>query len=112
MAGPVKIRKKNSFMFTTKHYSPMSIAGIAVGVFCAAVTVLLVFGSFKNAGKVASGFGGIGLFSACLNVIGIVCGISSLGERDVYLTPGVAAIVINGLALLAWIFIIVISYIQ
>ncbi len=111
MGKPVKIRKKKSFMFTTRHYSFMSIVGILIGVVCALSVGAMVVSSYRNAGKVDIGFGGVGLFSAFLNVIGIACGIVSLGERDIYIAPGIAAIVINGVMILAWIAIIILSMI-
>ena len=109
MGKPVKIHKKKSFMFTTRHYSLMSIFGILIGVFCACVTVTLVVNSYNNAGDVEQGFGGIGLFCALLDIIGILCGTSSLGERDIYISAAIVAIVLNSIVLLAWIFMIIVS---
>ena len=42
MGRPAKIRKKKSFMFTTKHYSFMSILGTAIGVLCLVVAVMML----------------------------------------------------------------------
>ncbi|MCR5301963.1 MAG: DUF6142 family protein [Lachnospiraceae bacterium] len=109
MGKPVKIRKKKSFMFTTRHYSFMSIAGILIGVICACVISTSVIHSYNSYGNIAPGFGGIGLFSMLLNVVGIFCGIVSMYERDIYITPAVIAIALNALMVLGWIIMIVIS---
>ncbi len=109
MGKPVKIRKKKSFMFTTRHYSFMSIMGILLAVICAISVAAMIVQSYKNAGKVDIGFGGVGLFSVFLNIIGIVCGIVSLQERDVYITPGIVAIALNGVMILGWIAVIILS---
>ncbi len=109
MGKPVRIRKKKSFMFTTRHYSFMSIMGIMIAVLCALCVGAMIFVSYRNAGKVDIGFGGVGLFSVFLNVIGIVCAVISLGERDVYISPGIAAIVLNAAMILAWIAVIILS---
>jgi hypothetical protein len=109
MGKPVKIRKKKSFMFTTRHYSFMSIMGIMLAVICALCVAAMIFISYQNAGAVDIGFGGVGLFSVFLNVIGIACAIISLGERDVYISPGIVAIVLNAAMILAWIAIIIMS---
>ena len=109
MGKPVKIRKKKSFMFTTRHYSFMSIIGILLGVICAFAVTTVVFVSYKQAGKVDRGFGGVGLFSVFLNVIGIVCGLISIRERDVYISPGIVAIALNGAMILGWIAILIIA---
>ena len=109
MGRPAKIRKKKSFMFTTRHYSFMSIMGILIAAVSIGAITGMVITSYNSAGTVGIGFGGVGLFSALLNVIGIVCGIISLGERDIYITPAIAAIAANGLILLSWAVMIVIS---
>ncbi len=111
MGKPAKIRKKKSFMFTTRHYSFMSIIGILIGLFCALVVTTMVLFSYRNAGDVDAGFGGVGLFAALLNIIAIICSSISLRERDVYLTPGIVGIVINALSLVCWIVMIIISLI-
>ena len=107
MGKPVKIRKKKSFMFTTRHYSFMSIIGILLGVICAFAVTTVIFVSYKQAGKVDRGFGGVGLFSVFLNVI--VCGLISIRERDVYISPGIVAIALNGAMILGWIAILIIA---
>lgn len=111
MGKPVKIHKKKSFMFTTRHYSLMSIAGILIGLFCICVAVTLIINSYNNAGNVGRSFGGVGLFAALLNIIGILCGISSLSERDIYISASIVAICINSIMLLAWILMIIVSMI-
>ena len=109
MGKPVKIRKKKSFMFTTRHYSFMSITGILIGVFCATAISTAIVQSYYKAGNIDVGFGGIGLFSTLLNVIGIFCGIVSLRERDIYITPAIVAIALNGIMVLFWIIMIILS---
>ncbi|MBO4889682.1 MAG: hypothetical protein J5574_01710 [Lachnospiraceae bacterium] len=109
MGKPVKIRKKKSFMFTTRHYSFMSIMGIMIGVICAIAVTAVIFASYRSAGSVDRGFGGVGLFSVFLNIIGIVCGIISIRERDVYISPGIVAISLNGAMILGWIVIMMLG---
>ena len=96
-------------MFTTRHYSFMSIIGILIGVFCAASISTAIVHSYYKAGNVDAGFGGIGMFSMLLNVIGIFCGIVSLHERDIYITPAIVAIALNGVMVLFWIVMIILS---
>lgn len=109
MGKPVRIHKKKSFMFTTRHYSFMSIFGILIGVLCASVGTTLVIYSYHNAGTVGIGYGGIGMFSMLLNIIGVICGTVSLGERDIYRSAAIVAIVINGIMILSWLILIILS---
>ncbi len=87
----------------------MSIMGILLGVLCVGVVVTMVVHSYYNAGQVEEGFGAIGLFSVITNIIGILCGVVSLGERDIYISPAIVAIAINALTILGWIVMIVIA---
>lgn len=87
----------------------MSIVGILIAVFCACVGTTLVIYSYKSAGKVAMGYGSIGMFSMILNIIGVICGVTSLGERDIYISAAIAAIVLNGVMILSWLILIILS---
>lgn len=109
MGRPKKIRKKKSFMFTTRHYSFMSIMGILIGVLCICVIATSVVHSYNNAGSIDVSFGGIGLFTALLAVIGVLCGLTSLNERDIYISAAIAAITVNGVILFGWLVMIIIS---
>ena len=112
MGRPVKIRKKKSFMFTTKHYSFMSVLGMVIGVLNLGAVVFMVFSSYNSAGTVGRGFGGVGLFSALLDVIGIMCGIISLRERDTYIPPAIVAIALNGVLVAGWVIMIIIAILK
>lgn len=109
MGKPVKIHKKKSFMFTTKHPSFLGWLGVVLGAFCWMVCITLVVGAFHRAGEVSLNLGTIGLFSTILNVIGLIGGLMGIRERDVQLTPPIAAIALNGLMLLAWLVVIILS---
>ncbi len=109
MGKPVKIHKKKSFMFTTRHYSVLSIIGILLGVISTSVVAMLVFSSFNSAGNVGISYGSIGLFSMLLNIIGVIFGSMSLQERDIYITPAIVAIAVNGINILAWIVMMILS---
>ena len=112
MGKPAKIRKKKSFMFTTRHYSFMSILGIMIAVFCACVVTTMIIYSYNVAGKVEIGYGGIGMFALILNIIGVICGVVSLGERDVYISAAIVAIVLNGIEIFGWLTLMIISIVM
>lgn len=102
MGKPAKIRKKKSFMFTSKHQSFNGILGLVIAV-CTLITgVLLVVYSYGQAGRVASDYGVIGLFVAILNLIGLIAGLIGIRERDVFITPSIISISANSVMLLAW----------
>lgn len=109
MGKPVRIHKKKSFMFTTKHHTFLGWLSVAIGIFCWAVGITLVVGAFHKGGSVPVENGAVGLFSVILNVIGIISGVVSINERDAFLAPPIAGMVLNGAMLLAWIVLIFIS---
>ena len=96
-------------MFTTKHYSFMSILGTAIGMLCLGVAIVMLIFSYRSEGTVDAGYGGVGLFSALLSVIGILCGLTSLNERDTYIAPAVVAIALNGVLVVGWTIMIIIA---
>lgn len=110
MGRPVKIHKKKSFMFTTKHNSFQAVLGIVIAVMTIAIMITMVIYSFEVAGNVDVKFGGIGFFIALLNVVGLVSGIVGLNERDAFITPAIISIVGNGLMVLFWAFLVFISW--
>ncbi|MCR5222198.1 MAG: DUF6142 family protein [Lachnospiraceae bacterium] len=102
MARPRKIRKKKSFMFTTKHQSENGILSLSVASLSLAVMIASIAFSFAHRGEVPGKLGGVGLFAALLNVIGIVAGSVSLKERDIFIWVPRIALILNIVLLLVW----------
>ena len=55
------------------------------------------------------GIGTIGLFAALSNVIGIICGVTSMNERDIHKWVPIAAGFINTVTLIIWIFLVILG---
>lgn len=109
MARSPKIRKKKSFMFTTKHHSFTGIMGVVLFVLCLGIFVTSVMHAFNNRGDVDISFGYYGFFAALLSVIGIFSGLAGLRERDTFRVAPWIAIGGNAFDLLCWAFLLVIS---
>ena len=109
MARSVKIHKKKSFMFTTKHHSFLGWMGMIIAVCTIGIVSTMIVFSYHNAGEVDINFGGVGLFATLLNLIGIISGILGVRERDAYITVPIISIVVNSIIVLAWIVTILIS---
>lgn len=107
MARSPKIRKKKSFMFTTKHHSFSGILGVVLFVLGIGVLVTSVLGSFSRHGQTDLSFGYYGFFAALLNLIGLFSGIVGLRERDAFPIAPWISIVGNACALALWVFLIV-----
>ena len=74
MPKPVKIKKKKSFMFTTKHHSFLGVLGAIVGIISLVMIVWCIYLSFIGRGKVDDRMGAVGFFAALANVLGIISG--------------------------------------
>lgn len=107
MARSPKIRKKKSFMFTTKHYPFTGIMGVVLLVLGAGVLVTSVMGSFSRHGQTDITVGYYGFFAALLNLLGLFGGIEGLRERDTFKVVSIVAISGNALVIAAWLFLII-----
>ena len=109
MGKPVKIHKKNSFMFTNKEHSFCGILGtIVFALSVGALSACLVM-SYKVHGVVGVDLGGVAFFAAALNIIGLIGGVVGLQERDVYRVESYIALGGNGAMLIMWIILAVLS---
>lgn len=103
MPKPVKIKKKKSFMFTTKHHSFQGVLGAFIACLTFASLIFVTYESFFYRGKATEKLGSVGMFSAILNVIGIVCGLTALNERDIYRWLPIADMIVNVVVLIIWV---------
>lgn len=97
MARSVKIHKKKSFMFTTKHHSFAGWMSLTLGIFTMGVIITSVIYSYHEAGTLERRFGMIGLCSLLLSVFGIISGSIGVKERDAYNTVPIIGICINSI---------------
>ncbi|MFT3983421.1 MAG: DUF6142 family protein [Lachnospiraceae bacterium] len=106
MAKPKKIKKKKSFMFSSRHQSEIGILSLVLGVVSLGGMAGAILVSFLGRGETALRLGGVGLFAVLADVIGIVAGCMSLQERDIFVWLPRAALILNLLALALWIYLI------
>ena len=106
MSRPKKIRKKKSFMFTSRHYSMFSIVSASVGLCSLAGFVGAILMSFHEKGRPPVHLGGVGLFGMLGNIVGAAAAINSFNERDIYRWVAYAGMGINITGMLLWMLII------
>ncbi|MCR5419696.1 MAG: hypothetical protein K6E98_01655 [Lachnospiraceae bacterium] len=102
MPKPRKIRKKKSFMFTSRHYSLQSILALTMGICSVAGMMGAVAVSFKDKGEPPAHLGGVGLFGMLGNIVGTIAGMTSLNESDIYKWVSYFAMVLNMIGMLLW----------
>ncbi|MCR4923076.1 MAG: hypothetical protein K5931_03625 [Lachnospiraceae bacterium] len=107
MPRPKKIKKKKSFMFTTRHYSFTGILSLFLALFSFVSFAGAVLVSYYSKGNVDIHFGGVGLFALLSNLTGIAAALVSLKERDIYTWMPNTALALNITDIVIWILIII-----
>ncbi len=102
MPRPKKIKKKKSFMFTTKHQSENGIISCVIGIVSLLAMISSIAFSFAHGGDVPRNFGGVGMFAALGDLIGIIAAIISLRERDIFIWVPRIALIANIVLLFCW----------
>ena len=109
MPKPVKIKKKKSFMFTTKHHSFLGILGFVLAILSISSFVWNTYYSFINRGIVPENYGAVGFFAVTADILGIISGFVALNERDIHRWLPITAIVSNFVIAALWVFLIAIG---
>ena len=102
MPRPKKIRKRKSFMFSSRHYSMTSIISFVMGVCSIAGLIGSILLSFSEKGRPPVHLGGVGLFAMIGNVIGVIAAMNSLSERDIYRWVSYSALGLNMAGMALW----------
>ncbi|MBO4901979.1 MAG: hypothetical protein J5518_04240 [Lachnospiraceae bacterium] len=102
MPKPKKIKKKKSFMFTTKHQSENGVLSCVIAVVSLLAMISCIIFSFTHRGEVPGKLGGVGMFAAIGNIIGIVAASISLKERDIFIWVPRIALIVNIVLFLLW----------
>lgn len=89
-------------MFTTKHQSENGIISCVIGIVSLLAMISSIAFSFAHGGDVPRNFGGVGMFAALGDLIGIIAAIISLRERDIFIWVPRIALIANIVLLLLW----------
>jgi len=107
MPRPKKIKKKKSFMFTSKHQSENGIISLVIGLISVVSVIVCVIISYANRGDATKQLGGVGFFAAIGDILGIIAGSISLKERDVFLWVPRIGLWTNIVMLVVWALLII-----
>ena len=102
MPRPKKIRKKRSFMFTSRHYSMTSLISFAMSICSIAGLIGSILLSFSQKGKPPVHLGGVGLFAMVGNIVGVIAAMNSLNERDIFRWVSYSALGLNMAGMALW----------
>ena len=98
-------------MFTTRHQSENGILSLVVALLSLSVLIGSIVFSFLHRGSVPAKFGGVALFAALADIIGIIAGSVSLKEKDIFIWMPRVGLIANIVLLLLWALTVVIGLI-
>lgn len=100
---------RKSFMFTSRKHSRNGIISVILGITALTGLVAAVLISFANRGETPLRMGGVGLVGMISAVFGFIVGLVSTKEYDLYMLFPRMGVILNGIAVFAWAYIIVIG---
>ena len=100
------IKKKKSFMFTTKHHSFPGVVGCIVGAISISVYIFSIYVAFENRGKIPTNISGMAVFALVSDFIGLLCGTTALSERDIHRWVPITSIVANSVMIALWVLLV------
>ncbi len=106
MAKPRKIHKRKSFMFTSRHYSMLSIIAFVMGLCSIAGLIGSILVAFAERGNPPVHIGGVGLFGMIGNIVGLIAAMNSLNERDIFRWVSYGAMGLNIAGAALWLFLV------
>lgn len=92
-------RRKN-YIFTNKKHSEKAVMSAALGGLCIFSLIAVTFLSYKKGGEVPNGYGFTGLFVLIFSLIGLLLGVITVREKDMFKLFPILGIVLNTIALL------------
>lgn len=95
--------RKGSYKFTDKTHAVKGMISTILGVCSILTFVILVYISFRNKGNAGMYLGAFGIAGMGLSVEGLVLGIMSFQEKEVYYLFSKIGTVINSILLIMWI---------
>ncbi len=100
---------RKSYMFTTRKHSKNGIIAVILGITSLTGLVAAILISFANRGTTPLRLGGAGLVGMIAGTFGFVVGLMSTKEYDSYMLFPRMGVILNGLAVFAWAYIIIIG---
>lgn len=91
--------KKKNYIFTNKKNSPKAIMSTILGVIAVVSLVLVLYLTYRRGGQAAASYGMTGLLITVFGFVGLMLGIVSRMEKDMFYFFSYAGIFLNGLAL-------------
>ncbi len=91
-------RRKN-FIFTNKKHSDKAIMGMILGIISLASMIAVIFLSYSKGGEVPASYGFTGVLATVFSLIGLVLGVTTLREKDVFLFFPLMGTISNAVAL-------------
>ena len=94
----MELREHNKLKFKGRHYSVRAFVSIGHGAVSLIGYIVMAVLSEQSGGNAGFGIGVAGLFMAAVAVGGLIIGLKSLKERDIYMSFVYAGVIVNSVA--------------
>lgn len=95
--------KRRNVRFTDKSHAVKGMASTILGTCSILIFIILVYVSYRQRGNAGSYIGAFGLMGMLLSVGGIILGIMSFQEKEVYYLFSKIGTIMNSILLIFWI---------
>lgn len=97
--GIIMAKRKN-YIFTNRKHSEKAIMSTALGTLCIFSLIMVVYLSYKKAGDAPTGYGFTGLFVMLFSLVGMILGIVTVREKEMFKLFPILGIILNVIAFL------------
>lgn len=103
------MKRRQPYKFTIKKVSPWSVMSTILGVVSMVSMILAIIFTFQNQGIAKVGYGMTSVFALIFTLAGLVLGIKTRLEKDMYYIFANIGIILNGCMLAFLIYVLVLG---
>ncbi len=104
------MKRRQPYKFTIKKISPWSVMSTILGVISLLSMVIAIILTFQNQGEAKVGYGITSAVALIFTIIGMILGIKTRFEKDMYYIFANIGIIINGLMLAFLVYVFVLGF--
>lgn len=103
------MKRRQPYKFTIKKVSPWSVMSTIFGIISMVSMILAIILTFQNQGVAQIGYGMTAVLALVFTVVGMVLGIKTRLEKDMYYIFANVGIILNGCMLAFLIYVLVLG---
>lgn len=102
--------KRKNYIFTNKKHSDRAIMSTILGVISNGSLGIVIYLTYLNGGNAPLSYGLTGLLAAVFSVIGLILGVLTIQEKDMFKLFPILGVILNLVALGMLVFIVQLGF--